>query len=59
VLSRLSAPLSVHAILGNHDWWDDLAAQQRGHRPTYGGLALEDAGIRVYENDVAKPSEDG
>ncbi len=25
-LARLSAPLGVYAILGNHDWWSDPAA---------------------------------
>ena len=27
-LSRLTAPLGVHAILGNHDVWDDLTVQR-------------------------------
>ena len=22
-LAGLKAPLGVHAVLGNHDWWDD------------------------------------
>ncbi len=58
-LSGLSAPLGVHAVLGNHDWWDDLAAQKRGHGPVYGRKALEDVGIRVYENDVSRIEKDG
>lgn len=33
VLARLAAPLGVHAILGNHDWWHDRAAQARGGGP--------------------------
>ncbi len=28
-LAQLRAPLGVHAVLGNHDWWDDLAAQRK------------------------------
>ncbi|MFM9745751.1 metallophosphoesterase, partial [Streptomyces brasiliscabiei] len=32
-LARLKAPLGVHAILGNHDWWDDREAQVRGKGP--------------------------
>src|SRR5262245_13099288 len=35
-LSVLKAPLGVHAILGNHDWWDDLAAQRRRRGPVAG-----------------------
>jgi predicted MPP superfamily phosphohydrolase len=45
VLGRLSAPLGVLAVTGNHDWWYD------GKRVT---AALEAAGIQVLE-DVAVP----
>jgi uncharacterized protein len=41
VLARLRAPLGVHAVLGNHDWWLD-GRYIRG--------LLEHAGIKVYEN---------
>jgi uncharacterized protein len=30
VLSGLKAPLGVHAILGNHDYWDDRTVQRAG-----------------------------
>ncbi len=53
-LSGLQAPLGAHAILGNHDWWDDRTAQERGSGPVIGRQALERAGIPVYENEVAK-----
>lgn len=53
-LSGLSAPLGVHAILGNHDWWDDLTAQKLGHGPVFGHRALQNVGFRVYENDVLR-----
>jgi hypothetical protein len=49
-LSRLSAPLGVHAILGNHDMWDDETAQHRGRHETIARAALEANGIPVYEN---------
>lgn len=58
-LSGLRAPLGVHAILGNHDWWADRSAQQNGAGPVFGRLALERAGIAVYENDVARLQKDG
>jgi hypothetical protein len=53
-LSVLKAPLGVHAILGNHDWWDDLAAQRSGQGPVVGRRMLERFGIPVYENDAVR-----
>lgn len=58
-LAELNAPLGVHAVLGNHDWWEDRTAQQRQQGPTIAGKALEDVGIPVYENDVARLEKDG
>ncbi len=58
-LGALKAPLGVHAILGNHDWWDDDEAQRRGAGPVAAGRALENAGIRVYDNDVLRLEKDG
>lgn len=59
VLAKLKAPLGVHAVMGNHDWWDDLAAQRSGIGPVLGHVALERVGIRVYENQVARLQKDG
>jgi uncharacterized protein len=53
-LSALSAPLGVHAVLGNHDWWHDRAVQDRRAGPVAAGLALEAAGIPVYENKAVR-----
>lgn len=58
-LSVLRAPLGVHAILGNHDWWDDLAAQRSGQGPVLGRRMLERFGIPVYENDAVQLRKDG
>ena len=58
-LGILKAPLGVHAILGNHDWWDDLAAQRSGHGPVLGRRMLEGVGIPVYENDTVRLAKDG
>jgi predicted MPP superfamily phosphohydrolase len=44
-LKYLQAPLGVYAVLGNHDWWDNGHDVRR---------ALEQAGIRVLENDVSE-----
>ncbi len=44
-LKKLRARHGVFAVLGNHDWWLDGSRVKR---------ALEDAGIKVLENDVAR-----
>ena len=49
-LARLSAPLGVWAILGNHDWWRDV----HGIRG-----ALRAAGIPVLENDAMRIGRNG
>lgn len=53
-LADLSAPLGVHAVLGNHDWWHDRAVQRRGGGVVYARRALERAGIPVYENESVR-----
>ena len=35
-LAGLKAPLGVHAVLGNHDWWEEHAVQQRRCGPDQG-----------------------
>src|SRR5690349_17810719 len=40
-LAGLQAPLGVHAILGNHDWWSDPEGVESG---------LKEAGIPLYRN---------
>ncbi len=58
-LARLAAPLGVFAVLGNHDWWQDRAAQRRRSGPIEVQVALEKAGIRVLENAAVKLSHRG
>jgi predicted MPP superfamily phosphohydrolase len=58
-LGALKAPLGVHAILGNHDWWDDLAAQRARKGPVLGRRMLERQGVPVYENDVVRLVHNG
>ena len=53
-LARLTAPLGVHAVLGNHDWWHDRAAQARGGGPSAVAETLRAAGIPVLQNDAVK-----
>ncbi|KAB2871360.1 MAG: metallophosphoesterase [Bauldia sp.] len=45
VVGRLSAPLGVHSVLGNHDWWTDGPGVWHG---------LEDSGVRVLENNAVR-----
>ena len=54
ILARLEAPLGRYAVLGNHDWWIDKAAQDRGHGPCAVATALTQAGVPVYENDALR-----
>jgi len=58
-LGELRAPLGVHAILGNHDWWDDRAAQRTRKGPVLGRRLLEREGVPVYENDAVRLSQHG
>ena len=54
ILARLRAPLGVHAVLGNHDWWEDRALQmaRKGRPPA--ARALEAVGIPLYENTAVR-----
>lgn len=58
-LGQLSAPLGVHAVLGNHDWWDEIEVQNRRSGPTRAGLALQAVGIPVYENTAVRLLKSG
>ncbi|WP_426420963.1 metallophosphoesterase [Bradyrhizobium genosp. A] len=59
VLTGLKAPLGVHAVMGNHDYWDDQVVQRAGRGPTVAHRALEAAGIPVYENDAVRLTRNG
>lgn len=59
VLAGLKAPLGVHAVLGNHDYWDDHIVQQNGQGTTAARRAMEAAGIPVYENDATRLAKNG
>lgn len=49
-LGRLTAPLGVYAVLGNHDWWWDGPTMRR---------LLQDAGIEVLEDRAVKVGAGG
>ncbi|MGL4438934.1 MAG: metallophosphoesterase [Bosea sp. (in: a-proteobacteria)] len=58
-LGKLKAPLGVHSILGNHEFWDDPVVQRRGYGDPFGKLALLDAGLPVLENQAVRLSKAG
>lgn len=58
-LGRLRAPLGVHAVLGNHDWWEEDCVQRRRCGPNKAGLALQDAGVTLHENTCQRLVKDG
>lgn len=53
-LAQLKAPLGVHAVLGNHDWWADVNVQLNRRGTPFARRALEKAGIPVYENEAIR-----
>lgn len=58
-MAGLKAPLGVHAILGNHDYWEDLAFQRDPAVETFGEKALRNVGIPVYINEAVRLEKDG
>jgi predicted MPP superfamily phosphohydrolase len=58
-LAGLKAPQGVHAVLGNHDWWEDGDAVKSLAPLPRAGLALQDAGVPVYENAAVRLEKDG
>ncbi len=59
VIEGLRAPLGIHAILGNHDYWDDEAVQAAGHGTPESRRLLEARGIPVLENGATRLVKDG
>lgn len=59
LLAKLKAPLGVHAVLGNHDWWDDTDFPRRPDGDLHARAALLAVKIPVYENDAVLLEKDG
>lgn len=58
-LSSLAAPLGVHAILGNHDYWHNSGFEEDpDHMPSI-GHALAAVDIRVHVNRAVRLEKDG
>lgn len=58
-LGTLRAPLGVHAILGNHDYWEDRTFQKDQSATPFALQALRDAGIATYVNEAVRIEKDG
>lgn len=58
-LGTLSAPLGVHAILGNHDYWEDRTFQTDPTVTPFAIKALREAGISTYVNNAVRLEKDG
>ncbi len=58
-LSVLKAPLGVHAVLGNHDWWHGALPGMRGDQGESVRRALKAMGATVLENHALRLHKDG
>lgn len=54
VLARLRAPLGVHAILGNHDWWEDRGTQQGAAGLPAAAADFAAAGLPILHNEARR-----
>lgn len=54
VLRGLRAPHGVHAVLGNHDWWDDPQVQRFRRGIPRIGRQLAEAGFSVLHNAAVR-----
>ncbi|MFD1745243.1 metallophosphoesterase [Rhizobium helianthi] len=58
-LASLTAPLGVHAVLGNHDYWSDDDFQRDPTVEPMVARVLAEAGIAVHVNHAVRLSKDG
>ncbi len=58
-LSGLTAPLGLHAVLGNHDWWHGPLPTDPADDAEATRVALKQMGARLYENDALRLQKDG
>ncbi|MEO8244936.1 MAG: metallophosphoesterase [bacterium] len=54
LLTGLTAPLGVYAILGNHDWWEHIRHTGSAVPPIHTQTVFEAAGIAMLINQAVK-----
>ncbi|WP_134724474.1 metallophosphoesterase [Paracoccus luteus] len=54
VLRDFTAPLGTFAVVGNHDWWQDVRAQTDRCGPVEAECVLERHGIPVLDNKAVR-----
>lgn len=58
-LSDLRAPLGVHAVFGNHDWWHGDLLTDAPDDAESARRALKQMGAQVHENGASRLTKDG
>ncbi|MGV3548536.1 metallophosphoesterase [Rhizobium sp.] len=58
-MAGLKAPLGVHAVMGNHDYWEDLTFQRDPDVEPFAKAALEGVGIAVHRNSAVRLDKEG
>jgi predicted MPP superfamily phosphohydrolase len=59
IMAGLKAPLGVHGILGNHEFWDDRAAQRAQSPVTEAHRVFADLGLSLLENRAIRLAKGG
>ena len=59
IMTGLKAPLGAHGVLGNHEWWDDRAAQRAGRGPTEAHRVFADLNLSLLDNRAQRFEKDG
>ncbi|MDE2578683.1 MAG: metallophosphoesterase [Hyphomicrobiales bacterium] len=58
-LSVLKAPLGLHAVLGNHDWWHGVLPGMKADDGEGVRRGLKQLGAKLYENDAERFEKNG
>lgn len=59
ILTELRAPLGVHGVLGNHEWWDDKRTQRAGRGPTEAHRLFAELKLSLLDNRAIRLEKGG